>query len=73
MNNAERKLMTTPEVMARLLYKSRSAFQEFCENDKVRFPKPIRLGLRRKGWFEDEVEAWIDEQDRKRHMDDSDN
>lgn len=73
MNNAERKLMTTPEVMARVRYKSRSAFLEFCADGVVNFPKPIRLGLRRKGWFEDEIEGWIDEQDRKRHTSDSDN
>src|SRR5579863_6548213 len=26
-----------------------------------RFPKPIKLGQRASGWFEDEIDAWLDQ------------
>ncbi len=59
MKNIHRKILFTDEVMAILRYKSRSGFDMFRTNEKNEFPKPVRIGTRRLGWFADEVDNWL--------------
>ncbi|WP_338736027.1 AlpA family phage regulatory protein [Klebsiella michiganensis] len=39
--------------------KSDAAFQEMINAGE--FPRGFRIGLRRVGWFEDEVNKWLDD------------
>lgn len=57
MTPAERKILLKKEVKDILRLKSDSAFQEMINAGE--FPKGFRIGLRRVGWFEDEVNAWL--------------
>ncbi|WP_313667961.1 AlpA family phage regulatory protein [Atlantibacter sp.] len=59
MNNTERKILLKPEVKKIIRIKADSAFQEMINAGE--FPRGFRIGLRRLGWFEDEVNVWIEE------------
>lgn len=54
---AERKILLKKEVKAILRLKSDSAFQDMINAGE--FPKGFRIGMRRVGWFEDEVSDWL--------------
>ncbi|MEQ9970111.1 AlpA family phage regulatory protein [Pectobacterium carotovorum] len=56
---AERKILLKKEVKAILRLKSDSAFQDMINAGE--FPKGFRIGMRRVGWFEDEVNAWLNQ------------
>lgn len=43
---------------------SRSAIYELIK--KGLFPKPIKLGVRASGWFESEIEQWLEEKAKQR-------
>lgn len=58
MKNTERAILLKSEVKKVLRIKSDSAFQEMVNTGE--FPRGFRIGLRRLGWFADEVDAWID-------------
>lgn len=55
----ERKILLKSEVKSILRVKSDSSFQEMINTGE--FPRGFRVGLRRVGWYEDEVYAWLDE------------
>lgn len=57
MNLLERKILLKKEVKAILRVSSDSSFQEMINAGE--FPKGFRVGLRRVGWFEDEVSDWL--------------
>ncbi|ELO1490049.1 AlpA family phage regulatory protein [Salmonella enterica] len=59
MTPAERKILLKKEVKAILRIKSDSAFQDMINAGE--FPCGFRIGLRRVGWFEDEVNTWLKE------------
>lgn len=59
MNHTERKILLKSEVKSIIRIKSDSAFQELINTGE--FPRGFRIGLRRVGWFEDEVNNWISE------------
>ncbi|MBA0217989.1 AlpA family phage regulatory protein, partial [Pectobacterium brasiliense] len=59
MTPAERKILLKKEVKAILRLKSDSAFQDMINAGE--FPKGFRIGMRRVGWFEDEVNAWLNQ------------
>lgn len=59
MNNTERKILLKPEVKKIIRIKADSAFQEMINAGE--FPRGFRIGLRRLGWFEDEVNVWLEE------------
>ncbi|UPY93605.1 AlpA family transcriptional regulator [Pectobacterium sp. 21LCBS03] len=54
---AERKILLKKEVKSILRLKSDSAFQDMINAGE--FPKGFRIGMRRVGWFEDEVSDWL--------------
>ncbi|WP_023639902.1 helix-turn-helix transcriptional regulator [Dickeya zeae] len=56
---AERKILLKKEVKAILRLKSDSAFQDMINAGE--FPKGFRIGLRRVGWFEDDVNTWLNQ------------
>lgn len=58
MASVDRKILLKKEVKAIVRVKSDSAFQDMINAGE--FPKGFRIGLRRVGWFADEVSAWID-------------
>ncbi|CDH24352.1 AlpA family phage regulatory protein [Xenorhabdus vietnamensis] len=68
MRYIDREITTAEELMKKLRFASRSSFDEFCADEKVNFPKFIRIGIRRKGWFVDEVESWFKERDEARYQ-----
>ncbi|EBC2161497.1 AlpA family phage regulatory protein [Salmonella enterica subsp. enterica serovar Glostrup] len=55
--NTERKILLKSEVKNILRVKSDSSFQEMINTGE--FPRGFRIGLRRVGWFEDEVNEWL--------------
>ncbi|NPE57113.1 AlpA family phage regulatory protein [Dickeya dadantii] len=57
MNLLDRKILLKKEVKAILRVSSDSSFQEMINAGE--FPKGFRVGLRRVGWFEDEVNDWL--------------
>ncbi|MCX8964981.1 helix-turn-helix transcriptional regulator [Erwinia psidii] len=57
MNLLDRKILLKKEVKAILRLSSDSSFQEMINAGE--FPKGFRVGLRRVGWFEDEVNNWL--------------
>ncbi|EFO1483775.1 AlpA family phage regulatory protein [Escherichia coli] len=57
-----RAILLRPEVKALLRIKSDSTLTEMI--NKGGFPKGFRIGLRRIGWYEDEVLAWLKERER---------
>ncbi|ARF50827.1 helix-turn-helix transcriptional regulator [Pantoea stewartii] len=59
MNHTERKILLKTEVKKIIRVKSDSAFQEMINAGE--FPRGFRIGLRRVGWFEDEVNTWLNE------------
>ncbi|EFE0633747.1 TPA: helix-turn-helix transcriptional regulator [Escherichia coli] len=59
MTSEERKILLKKEVKMILRIKSDSAFQEMINAGE--FPRGFRIGLRRVGWFEDEVNKWIND------------
>ncbi|EDU6304650.1 AlpA family phage regulatory protein [Salmonella enterica] len=59
MNDVKRKILLKSEVKNIIRLKSDSAFQEMINAGE--FPQGFRIGLRRLGWFEDEVNAWLKE------------
>ena len=61
MKNTERKILFKSEVKGIIRVKSDSSFQEMINAGE--FPRGFRIGLRRLGWYEDEVNAWLKERE----------
>ena len=59
MRFVDRKILLKKEVKEILRVNSDSSFQEMINAGE--FPRGFRIGLRRVGWFEDEVNAWIEQ------------
>ncbi|WP_213133826.1 helix-turn-helix transcriptional regulator [Citrobacter sp. FP75] len=59
MNNPTCKILLKPEVKNILRLKSDSSLQEMINAGE--FPCGFRIGLRRIGWFEDEVLLWLEQ------------
>ncbi|ERK08609.1 hypothetical protein L581_0715 [Serratia fonticola AU-AP2C] len=57
MSLLDRKILLKKEVKAILRISADSAFDDMWKNHD--FPKPLRIGIRRTGWYADEVEAWL--------------
>ncbi|HAY0336630.1 AlpA family phage regulatory protein [Escherichia coli] len=58
-----RSILLRPEVKALLRIKADSTLTKMV--NKGEFPKGFRIGLRRIGWYEDEVLAWLKERERE--------
>lgn len=56
-----RKILTRQEVKNILRIKADSSLQEMINAGK--FPKGFKIGLRRVGWYEDDVLAWLKERE----------
>lgn len=65
MTALKRTILLRHEVKAILRMKSDSAFQEMINAGK--FPRGFLVGLRRKGWYEDEVYGWLAEREALRN------
>ena len=52
------KLLRLPEVLTRVGYRRSKIYQLIREK---RFPQPVELGPRARGFLESEVNAWIQE------------
>jgi len=59
MQNSSQKILLKKEVKEIIRIKSDAAFQEMINAGE--FPRGFKVGLRRVGWFEDEVNSWIAE------------
>lgn len=55
---SERKILTKREVKDILRIKSDTSLQDMINAGE--FPRGFRIGLRRVGWFEDEIDSWLD-------------
>ncbi|AWK14259.1 AlpA family phage regulatory protein [Candidatus Fukatsuia symbiotica] len=64
MSMLDRKILLKKEVKSILRISADSAFDEMWKQHD--FPKPIRIGIRRTGWYADEVEGWLKERDLER-------
>lgn len=56
-----RKILLTSEVKSLLRIKSDSTLTKMINRGE--FPSGFRIGLRRMGWYEDEVLAWLKERE----------
>ena len=54
-----RRLIGITEV-CRLTGRSRSTVRRYVSCPEIDFPRPVRLGPRDRGWFEDEIVSWIE-------------
>jgi predicted DNA-binding transcriptional regulator AlpA len=52
--------------VCRLTHRSRSTINRYLRTPAMDFPRPVQLGPRDRGWYEDEVAAWIEYRPRKR-------
>ena len=59
MTSTDKKILLKKEVKVILRIKSDSTFQEMINAGE--FPRGFKIGLRRVGWFESEVNEWIAE------------
>jgi len=57
MSLTNKKILLKTEVKNIIRVKANSAFQEMINAGE--FPRGFRIGLRRLGWFEDEVNDWL--------------
>lgn len=64
MRTENRKILLIGEVLAIMRMKSKTSLYDLIQNGG--FPRGVRIGLKRRGWYEDDVYAWI-EQDGGRH------
>lgn len=58
-----RTILRRPKVEAKTGL-SRSTI--YARTTKGTFPKPVQLGPRSVGWFEDEIEAWLSDREAER-------
>ena len=56
-NPADRRILRLPQVMARVGLCRASIYKYMSEG---LFPRPIAIGLRARGWLEEDIAAWID-------------
>jgi predicted DNA-binding transcriptional regulator AlpA len=54
-----RRILGISEV-CHLTGRSRSTVRRYVADPDLNFPPPVRVGHRDRGWFSDEVAAWID-------------
>jgi prophage regulatory protein len=52
------RVLRLPDVQAKTGLKTSEIYDRMAEG---RFPRPIPLGVRAKGWVESEVDKWIDQ------------
>jgi prophage regulatory protein len=57
------KILRLPEVLSRVGYRRSKVYALIKEN---KFPKPLELGAKARGFVESEVDAWIAERIRER-------
>lgn len=55
----EREILLKQEVKNIIRIKADSAFHEMIKRGE--FPAGFKIGLRRVGWYKDEVYSWLDE------------
>ncbi len=60
---APRVLIGIAEVCRRT-GRSRMSIWRYLRDPQLAFPQPVTLGKRDRGWFEDEVAAWIERRPR---------
>jgi prophage regulatory protein len=60
-----RRVSRLPQVMARVGYKDRVTIWRKVQCGE--FPAPIQLGPNAIGWFDDEVDAWLESRPRVKH------
>ena len=51
------KMLRRREVQARICLSKSALYRLISEG---RFPRPVALGIRARGWPEDEVDSWLD-------------
>ncbi len=54
-----RRIIGIAEV-CRATGRSRSSVRRYLNCPAIAFPQPVRLGPRDRGWFEDEINHWIE-------------
>ncbi len=55
-----RRLIGITEVCRRT-GRSTASINRYLMRPELGFPKPVRLGPRDRGWYEDEIDRWIEE------------
>ncbi len=54
-----RRLIGIAEVCRRT-GRSKASINRYLMRPELGFPKPVRLGPRDRGWYEDEIDRWIE-------------
>ncbi|EMO5717229.1 AlpA family phage regulatory protein [Enterobacter cloacae subsp. cloacae] len=58
MRTENRKILLIGEVLTIMRMKSKTSLYDLIDHGG--FPRGVRIGLKRRGWYEDEVYAWIE-------------
>ena len=60
--NTTRRILRRPEVEARVGHKRSWIYDQMEAN---RFPRPVEIGMGSVGWFEDEIDEWVNTRPRR--------
>lgn len=64
MRTENRKILLIGEVLAIMRMKSKTSLYDLIQSGG--FPRGVRIGLKRRGWYEDDVYAWIEQDGTRR-------
>jgi prophage regulatory protein len=59
MKTEHRKILLIDEVLSIMRMKSKTSLYDLIQSGG--FPHGVRIGLKRRGWYEDDVYAWIEQ------------
>jgi prophage regulatory protein len=59
MRTENRKVLLIGEVLAIMRMKSKTSLYDLIQSGG--FPRGVRIGLKRRGWYEDDVYAWMEQ------------
>jgi prophage regulatory protein len=59
MKTEHRKILLIGEVLSIMRMKSKTSLYDLIQSGG--FPCGVRIGLKRRGWYEDDVYAWIEQ------------
>lgn len=65
MKTEQRKILLIGEVLSIMRMKSKTSLYDLIQSGG--FPRGVRIGLKRRGWYEDDVYAWIEQDGGRRH------
>lgn len=63
MPSTYRRIVRKPEVLARFGV-GESSLWRWQRDPRMSFPRPVRIGVRAVGWYDDELDQWAEQRER---------